>query len=318
MIEINLAVCGDHWLNPQVLRDHFPTDNKETLILRMSGEGPSLWATGIVQETLELCARYGRVPGTVWVGDWSNRVEEIPFARFTNHAVSHFFWMSETYRHCAIARGGQRRWFGYFLGRASVHRARMLQDLVRDYQQHVLVSVMINSGLAQPTLMLGDRSQWVQNQSIEDFHAWCANCDISSLDGHAVRDQYDATQNTNRDILAYYDQFRIEVVPETFTLGDCFFPTEKTIRPLSQGRGLLVHGPVNFLKRLRDLGFRTWNSIWDETYDSVHGPLRWQLMQTEMFKIVKMDPVTVDRELQNIHQHNSVVLDQIISTFRPK
>lgn len=318
MTQIHLAVCGDHWLNPQDLRDRFPQDNNETLVLRMSGEGPSLWSTGIVQETLELCAKYGRAPGTVWVGDWSNSIEEVPFARFTMHAASHFFWMSDRYRATDIPPAADKKWFGYFLGRANLHRARMLQDLLADHPQDLLTSVMVDSGIERLDKdRAPDRDGWLADQDAGDFYNWCRACDIPSLDGHTVRDQYDPAQNTNRDILAHYGRFRVEITAETYTIGDCFFPTEKTIRPLSQGRGLLVYGPVDFLRRLRSMGFRTWDTIWDETYDSVQGPLRWQLMRTELGKIAVLDPGAVERELQEIYQHNSAVLEKIIHTFRP-
>ena len=284
----------------------------------MSGEGPSLWATGIAQAALGLCSKYGRAPGTVWVGDWSNRVEEVPFARFTNHAASHFFWMSDRYRFTETAPAQQRRWFGFFVGRANLHRARMLYDLTNEYAQDTLTSVMLNSGLDRiPRMSQNSDDGWLDDIDSSKFYAWCADCSIPSLDGHTVRDQYDPEKNTNRDILAHYNRFMIEITAETYTRGNTFFPTEKTIRPLSQGQGLLVFGPVDFLKRLRDLGFRTWDSIWDESYDSQQGAVRWRLMRSELSKIVRLNPRSVELQLLDIKKHNITVLEQIIRNFRP-
>jgi len=317
MTEIPIRVCGDYWLNAQTLTEHWPSNPSETVVLRLSGEGPSLWHIGVVDAVLRLCNQHGRAPGTVWVGDWSNRVEEVPFARFTNHAASHFFWMSDRYRHREVSQLGRCGWFGFFMGRANMHRARMLQDLLANHAGETLVSVMKNSGLNLPKNFVPAETDWLQEQQLEKFHAWCTACDIPSLDSHAVQDQYDARHNTNQDILEHYPKFLIEIVAETYTQGNCFFPTEKTVRPLSQGKGMLIYGPKNFLKRLRDLGFRTYDSIWNEDYDGELGHRRWQLMLAELAKIVTLDRMQVEKELSRIHAHNSVVLQQLIDAFRP-
>jgi hypothetical protein len=72
----------------------------------------------------------------------------------------------------------------------------------------------------------------------------------------------------------WYSIFDIELVAETYCHGDTFFVTEKTVRPIVAGKSMMVYGPQNYLARLRDLGFQTWNHIWDETYDQLTGALR--------------------------------------------
>ena len=74
----------------------------------------------------------------------------------------------------------------------------------------------------------------------------------------------------------------------------------------------------HFLRRLRDLGFQTWNTVWDETYDQAEGRLRWQLIETEMQKIQHMDHDLVEQRLREIHSHNRVVFDQLVHAFRPQ
>ena len=85
--------------------------------------------------------------------------------------------------------------------------------------------------------------------------------------------------NTQLNLLRYYDQFDVELVAETFVRGNTFFPTEKTVRAIIGKKPMVVYGPRNYLKHLRDLGFKTWGSIWDESYDHYEGIERWKLMQ---------------------------------------
>jgi len=47
------------------------------------------------------------------------------------------------------------------------------------------------------------------------------------------------------------------------------FITEKTFRPMACGHPFIVLGNNNILKTLHDLGFETFGSLWDESYDKV-------------------------------------------------
>ena len=69
-----------------------------------------------------------------------------------------------------------------------------------------------------------------------------------------------------------YNQSYVNVVTETdidIDYADNFFLTEKTIKTLLTGMPFVVVGTVNFLKNLQQLGFTTYNQLWDESYDSI-------------------------------------------------
>jgi len=89
--------------------------------------------------------------------------------------------------------------------------------------------------------------------------------------------------------LEHYDQFVTELVAETYTIGNTFFPTEKTLRPVMAARPILVYGPKYFLSRLRDLGFETYSTCWDESYDELEGPARWQAIKKLILQIEVTD-----------------------------
>jgi hypothetical protein len=66
---------------------------------------------------------------------------------------------------------------------------------------------------------------------------------------------------------SYYESYNLEVVLETTTKAH--FITEKTIKVLSAKMPFLMIASPNFLKYLQNLGFKTFNEIWDESYDSI-------------------------------------------------
>ena len=49
--------------------------------------------------------------------------------------------------------------------------------------------------------------------------------------------------------------------------GSHFFPTEKIWKPILAGIPFVCIATQNFLKRVRDLGFKTYDTVWDESYD---------------------------------------------------
>ena len=76
---------------------------------------------------------------------------------------------------------------------------------------------------------------------------------------------YNVSQSLPMDI---YNSARFNLIVETdIDYDHCFFLTEKTIKGLITGMPFVSVSHRNFLVRLRELGFETYNSLWDESYD---------------------------------------------------
>ena len=103
-------------------------------------------------------------------------------------------------------------------------------------------------------------------------------------------------------MLDHYHKFSIELVCETYTLGNTFFPTEKTVRPIMGTKPWLIHGPVGHIQHLKQLGFQSFDSIWDERYDQLEGPARWAAMQKIINTLTKLNPVSLNMLLEQAHQ----------------
>jgi hypothetical protein len=67
-----------------------------------------------------------------------------------------------------------------------------------------------------------------------------------------------------------YNQSYFNLVVETdIDYVDNFFLTEKTIKVLMTGMPFVILSTPCFLKNLQQLGFTTYNQLWDESYDSI-------------------------------------------------
>lgn len=108
-----------------------------------------------------------------------------------------------------------------------------------------------------------------------------------------------------------YKKFFVEIVSETYYNGNTFFLTEKTFRPILLKTPFIIQGPQWFLKRLKQLGFKTFDRWWDEGYDedspnwSIHEIVKVidfiaQKSTAELYQMYK--------EMQPILLHNQKLL----------
>lgn len=64
------------------------------------------------------------------------------------------------------------------------------------------------------------------------------------------------------------------LVTETVATGQRLHLTEKTFKPIAMGMPFIIVGTRGSLKYLREYGFRTFEGIWDESYDDAEDNVR--------------------------------------------
>jgi hypothetical protein len=313
MIEIPVMVIGDHWANPTQVQQMLDNCHvSQALVFDLRAEGPSLDRLGILDIINQHCEKTGRSRDNIWIKSWSNNVESVPFKRADQHLVSHFFWLSDGYSRTAENPAADAKQFGFFVGRKTLSRMKIMKDLWDTMPEQCFFSLMKSrTGISQMSPGMDLESEWVDLSCRAGFQKWIKNPPISSVDDQWIHNQYQLGHNTNRDLLNHYPKFKIEIVAETYCLGECFFPTEKTVRPIVGGKPMLIYGPKHFLRRLRELGFRTWGDHWDESYDRLEGPDRWHAM----FRVIKE---ISDEPNPDIVRHNHDNLSRLIQRYKPR
>lgn len=105
--------------------------------------------------------------------------------------------------------------------------------------------------------------------------------------------------------LSVYNQTAYSIVAETSADNRYTFPTEKIIKPMIARRLFVVFSSVNFLRNLRRLGFRTFDCVIDETYDSIeNNQQRWAAAFAQVQKLCDLDQTWVFEQIQPIVEHN--------------
>jgi hypothetical protein len=109
-----------------------------------------------------------------------------------------------------------------------------------------------------------------------------------------------ATSNSSADFeLLDYESTNIEVVLETLFDDSRLHFTEKILRPIALAQPFLLAGSHGGLDYLKSYGFRTFESVWDESYDSIPDPYtRLESIIKTMKTISQWDPKTRTKKLQ--------------------
>lgn len=118
--------------------------------------------------------------------------------------------------------------------------------------------------------------------------------------------QYSPNEYDFRDKLTeLYQNILIDIVGETFVLGETFFPTEKTTRPMLLKKPFIVFASRDYLAYLRQMGFQTFHGFWDEDYDGFETKDRL----LRMYQVIAdVSTRTVD-ELVEMHKQMQPILD---------
>jgi len=109
--------------------------------------------------------------------------------------------------------------------------------------------------------------------------------------------------------LNIYNQTAYTVVAETNFDNYYSFYTEKIVKPILAERLFLVFSGQHYLRNLRSLGFKTFDEIIDETYDTVwDNEQRWQLVCDQMQYLLEQPQEEILAKIKPIVEHNKRVM----------
>jgi hypothetical protein len=313
MIVIPVKVCGDAWSNAVETQKILQQTPREVDIhLDFCAEGISVQAIGLIKILDRYCASVGRSTNTIKIVNNPNTTEITAYQNITN-TRNHCLDLAKSYWQSVPNPDNHAKTFAYFLGRRTIARSYILYDLYHSFNDQFVFSRMYTRAPAPwitppEGINLETVTDWMSVTEFEKFLTWFDTCPIESIDKHFVKDHYDPQQNIHRDLLKHYYKFQIELVTETYTIGDTFFPTEKTFRPMMAARPILVYGPKNFLKRLQHMGFETYSSCWDESYDQLEGPDRWQAIK-RLIPTIQLSNLCWDIAYRNRQHLKKLVYD---------
>lgn len=147
-----------------------------------------------------------------------------------------------------------------------------------NFQKYQIIDELFNKGLLKDT-----RFTWVHNSvpanmiskeiisehniNVDDFKSIQLEGDVMYGRDLSRRDEFLFTINPN-----WYYQSKVNIITETMLYKNSIHLTEKTWKAIYLGIPFVVYSPSRYyLKTLRDMGFKTFNSVINEDYDNILG-----------------------------------------------
>jgi hypothetical protein len=113
-------------------------------------------------------------------------------------------------------------------------------------------------------------------------------------------------------IVKYYNECFCAVVTETYFNSIYANISEKTLYAMAYGKPFVLVAAPHSLRYLKLLGFKTFDTIWDESYDKEEDP---QLRMIKIFRLIDyIDSMSITelkrlfKEVVPILEHNAMVL----------
>lgn len=141
------------------------------------------------------------------------------------------------------------------------------------------------------------------------------NKSITTLKGYEKNYYYDIpnwelrklSAGASLNIQAHLDCFT-NIVTETLFDTNSIFISEKTYKPIYLCQPFIIFGNPNTLKKLKQLGYKTFDKWWDESYDSeldIHNRFRKIVAILEQISEWDMDMCfEIKKEMQEVLIHN--------------
>lgn len=123
-----------------------------------------------------------------------------------------------------------------------------------------------------------------------------------TIKNHDYRDPYGQGERF------LYDNTFVSIQLETYSIEQFPYFSEKTFRIISNQHPFILHGATNSLALLQDMGFKTFNNWWDESYDYLSEDFRLEaifylILEISNWSLEKIN--SVYKELIPILEYNA-------------
>jgi hypothetical protein len=205
-------------------------------------------------------------------------------------------------------------WFDALLGTRKPHRDFVMLSM----QKHPLLldKSIVTYRADFPGEQIDEQTIKIKNSFPDQELAWPY---VSPTLNHAweLKDALGKIDGPVQSISPYvpweiYKNTWYTVICESCYTGDAFFLTEKTTKVMYAKRVFVTFAPCYHLQNLQKLGFQTFGSIMDESYDQEPIDLvRYKKIWAQMLSLTQQDPVEIYNKVKDILEHNKQRLTEL-------
>lgn len=192
-------------------------------------------------------------------------------------------------------------WFDALLGRPSAPRQFIVNQIKRNNIDANVIKSIRNtqlSGAHQDSEII-----WEPGCNVviprDESEPWYSIL-YANVEFHGQRMTFSQTLP-----LSVYTQTAYSVLSETGYSNSVIMLTEKSAKMMLASRIFVSFGSKGHLEHLRSIGFRTFNSVFDESYDLIDNDRdRWKSAWNTLTWLCQQDQQSISTQSQEILQHN--------------
>ena len=195
--------------------------------------------------------------------------------------------------------------FGAFYNRPTWSRIGLASYLYARHKNQTMLNFRYDPAIGEDRKIFElDQLFQIDGRALEYFGQLIPHLplQVEPVDGYTIG--VSTSEHTNQ-LSEFYRDFFVDIVSETFVRGRCFYPTEKTVRPILMKKPFIHMGPKCFLIHLRQMGFRTFHEFWDEDYDGYGMEQRYH----RILKLINNISAKSADELQDMYGRMRSILD---------
>ena len=192
--------------------------------------------------------------------------------------------------------------FDILLGRSKPHRSIVYNHIKEnDLDDRVIMTYL--KGQDDIPLQKQNQSGWLWEPGIVQLSnefQWTVT---------SIRYQNTAMSLSQVVPISIYNQTAYSVVAETNYDNHYSFFTEKIVKPILAERLFLVFSGQHYLHNLQNLGFRTFDGIIDETYDTIADhEQRFKLVLEQIHYLLDQPQEEILSKIKTITEHNKRIM----------
>jgi len=253
------------WNRDQFVIDlaHAMAQSAPRIDIGTQGEGPCARSLGLYDLLDQLCEKFNYPAGNIYLVS-CNLAESHDRYNVVINPQAIYLRSAQQYTPPSSVKQIQKH-FGHFIGHGNYPRLYLGSYLHNRYSEQTLRTyhTIVTDDYHRPFVgvedMLFHGCDFDQVQTALDLLQQ-APITLDQID------QYPILNPTTLNITKVYPEFFVEIVNLTYWSGNTFYIDEKIWRPMLMRTPFVVHGPQHFLSRLRGLGFKTFDTWWDEGY----------------------------------------------------
>jgi hypothetical protein len=300
-IHINARRYGTQFsiYDRELLQDIFGNYYTGQQIIIKATDGEDLTLLGVVAFIIHLCKAYNIPQDKICFNTHSNTIDQ-QFELKRNSLT--MFWDTQYYSTASTFLPNANAVFvGCTVGRFTPSRLRLIYELEKTFPNDTYLIPHFKDSVEN---FYKDINMY--QFEIEWFNTHTFNIDTNLSLGRSTRTGVE----WEKAVSSYHNvspNFYIEVVPETHVYSNWWF-TEKLGKCLFTGKPFLLLAGQHSLKRIRDMGFKTFDSIIDESYDNELTPaLRTQSIIRSLKELYNnSDRQILIKRMYEISQHNKL------------